>query len=129
MASSTSSNAITFRLPDFLSMCPTKPSVKEDFKQAGAESLAWFDSFDVLSARKRKAFIQSDADLLVAYTYPYSGDVEYRTCLDFISLLFALDEITDDQNAADARKTMASFLHTLDGDACDGTIISRMTTR
>ena len=105
------------------------PSVKKAYKKAGAESLAWFDTFNVLAPRKREIFIKSDADLLVAYTYPYAGDEEYRTCLDFISLLFALDEITDDQNADDARKTMASFLATLDGKACDGSVISRMTER
>lgn len=129
MASSSSSTPVTFKLPDFVSISNLTSSVKKDFKKAGAESLAWFDSFKVLSARKLEMFIKSDADLLVAYTYPYAGDEEYRTCLDFISLLFALDEITDDQNADEARSTMASFLATLDGEACDGSIISRMTAR
>lgn len=128
MASS-SSSSVSFKLPDFAAMTKFKPSVKETFKHVGADSLAWFDSFGVLSPRKRDIFIKSDADLLVAYTYPYAGDEEYRTCLDFISLLFALDEITDDQNADDARKTMASFLRTLDGGDCDGSVISRMTAR
>ncbi|KAL5485913.1 hypothetical protein ACEPAI_6956 [Sanghuangporus weigelae] len=126
MASSSSPRA-SFKLPDFASMTKLTSSVKKPFKHVGAESLAWFDSFGVLSAQKREIFIKSDADLLVAYTYPYAGDEEYRTCLDFISLLFALDEITDDQNADDARKTMASFLKTLDGGDCDGSVISRMT--
>ncbi|EJD06758.1 terpenoid synthase [Fomitiporia mediterranea MF3/22] len=122
-----SSTPITFKLPDFVAMSKLTASVKPDFKRAGADSLAWFDSFNVLSTRKLEIFIKSDADLLVAYTYPYAGDEEYRTCLDFISLLFALDEITDDQNADDARKTMISFLNTLDGQECDGSVISRMT--
>lgn len=117
----------TFRIPDFLSMCNYASAVNPCYKEAGAESLAWFDSFSVLSPRKRVMFIHSNADLLVAYTYPYAGYEEFRTCLDFISLLFALDEITDDQTGADARKTMASFLSTLAGNPCDGTIISRMT--
>lgn len=121
----------TFKLPDFLSMCEFAPraSMKLDYQKAGQESLQWFDSFNVLSARKRKIFLLSNADLLVAHTYPYAGDEEYRTCLDMISLLFALDEITDDQNSEDAANTMASFLNTLGGSKCDGTVISRMTAR
>ena len=103
--------------------------MKSDYKEDGKSSLAWFDGFEVLSERKRTMFIHSNADLLVAHTYPYAGNEEYRTCLDFISLLFALDEITDDQNEKDARNTMISFLNTLDGKQCDGSVISRMTAR
>lgn len=103
--------------------------MKRNHEKAGQESLAWFDSFKVLSPRKRQIFILSNADLLVAHTYPYAGDEEFRTCLDFISLLFALDEITDDQNREEAATTMASFLNTLRGGKCDGTVISRMTAR
>ena len=119
----------SFRLPDLLSMCPFTPSMKSDYKEDGKSSLAWFDGFKVLSERKRTMFIHSNADLLVAHTYPYAGNEEYRTCLDFISLLFALDEITDDQNEKDARNTMISCLNTLDGKQCDGSVISRMTAR
>lgn len=109
-------------------MCPgSSSSINPCYKEAGKESLAWMDSFRVLTPRKRAIFIHSNADLLVAHTYPYAGYEEFRTCLDFISLLFALDEITDDQNEADARKTMMSLLHTLSGEPCDGSIISRMT--
>ncbi|THH10888.1 hypothetical protein EW145_g1027 [Phellinidium pouzarii] len=116
-----------FRIPDFLSMCEYASSLNPCYKAAGVESLTWFDSFSVLTPRKRTMFIHSNADLLVAYTYPYAGYDEFRTCLDFISLLFALDEITDDQTGTDARLTMASFLNTLAGDPCDGSVISRMT--
>lgn len=108
-------------------MCNYSPSLNSCYKEAGVESLQWFDGFKVLAPRKRTIFLHSNADLLVGYTYPYAGYEEFRTVLDFISLLFALDEITDDQNEADARKTMASFLSTLSGKPCNGTVISRMT--
>ena len=108
-------------------MCNYSPALNSCYKEVGVESLRWFDAFRVLSSKKRAIFLHSNADLLVGYTYPYAGSEEFRTVLDFISLLFALDEITDDQTEADARKTMASFLSTLSGNPCDGTIISQMT--
>ena len=108
-------------------MCKYLPALNPCYKEGGVESLAWFDKFHVLTPRKRTIFLHSNADLLVGYTYPYAGYEEFRTVLDFISLLFALDEITDDQNERDARRTMASFLSTLSGKPCDGSVISRMT--
>lgn len=108
-------------------MCNYSPALNSCYKEAGVESLQWFDSFRVLSTRKRTIFLHSDPDLLVGYTYPHAGYEEFRTVLDFISLLFALDEITDDQSEVDARITMASFLSTLSGKPCDGTVISLMT--
>jgi len=55
-------------------------------------------------------FIQCCNELLVSHTYPYAGYEQFRTCCDFVNLLFVIDEISDDQSGRDARATGQIFL-------------------
>lgn len=86
------------------------------FKRASAESSAWIDSFNVFRDRKRADFIQSCTELLVSYGYPSASYEEFRTCCDFMNIVFLLDEICDDQDEGDSRSTGETFLRALRGD-------------
>ncbi|CAL1716798.1 unnamed protein product [Somion occarium] len=82
----------TFTLPDLLSMCPLKGSVNPHYQKAAAESSAWINSYNVFSDQKRAFFIQGSNELLVSHTYPYADYEQFRTCCDFVNLLFVVDE-------------------------------------
>ncbi len=55
--------------------------------------------------RKRAFFIQGENELLCSYAYPYADYEQFKTCCDFVNLLFVLDEISDVQTGKDATQT------------------------
>ncbi|KAF5366980.1 hypothetical protein D9758_003966 [Tetrapyrgos nigripes] len=99
-----------FTLPDLLAQCPLKGTTNPYYREAGAESSAWINAFNVFTDKKRAFFALGCNELLVAHTYPYAGYVEFRTCCDFVNLLFVVDEVSDEQNGRDARRTGQIFL-------------------
>lgn len=62
-----------FRLPDLIATCPLKGDINPHYKEAGAESAAWINSYNVFTDRKKAYFMQGCNELLVAHTYPYAG--------------------------------------------------------
>lgn len=116
-----------FILPDLFAICPFSHSFNPHFERAAAESSAWIDSFHVFRDRKRAFFMQSNAELLAGFVYPYAGYEELRTCCDFINVLFVMDEISDDQDGDGARTTMGKHLTVLRELQGDDSAISRMS--
>lgn len=118
-----------FYLPDLLALStPFKGSTNPHYKRGAAESRAWINSFNVFTDRKRAFFIQGCNELLVSHTYPHAGYDEFRTCCDFINLLFVVDEISDEQNGADARRTGEVYLNVMrDPEWDDGSKLAQIT--
>lgn len=98
------------------------------YKEASAASRAWVNGYDVFTDRKRAFFVQGCNELLVSRTYPYAGYEQFRTCCDFVNLLFVIDEISDDQNGKDAKKTGETYLNVMRNPNCDDqSILANMT--
>ena len=135
MSSSNSNNTNTkttsnesFVLPDLLSLCPLKGSTNPHYAEAAAESSAWINGFNIFTDTKRAFFVQGCNELLVSHAYPYAGYEHFRTCCDFVNVLFVVDEISDDQNGADARSTGMVFLQAmLDPLWDDGSVLAQIT--
>ncbi|OBZ72724.1 Linoleate 10R-lipoxygenase COP4 [Grifola frondosa] len=109
-------------------MAPFKGSFNPHYAEASAESSAWINSYRVLSDRKRAFFLQGGSELLCAYAYPYAGYEQFRTCCDFVNLLFTVDEISDDQNGKDAYGTGLVFYNSMrDLNWDDGSTLCKMT--
>lgn len=118
----------TFKLPDLLSMCPVKGSTNPHYAKAAAESSAWTNSYNLFTDQKRAFFIQGSNELLVSHTYPYADYEQFRTCCDFVNLLFVVDEVSDDQSGRDARATGNIFLQVMRHDDWDdGSPLAQMT--
>ncbi|KAK7463064.1 Sesquiterpene synthase 10 [Stygiomarasmius scandens] len=117
-----------FILPDLLSCCPLKGATNPHYRQAGAESAAWINSYNIFTDQKRAFFIQGCNELLVSHTYPYAEFEQFRTCCDFVNLLFVVDEVSDDQNGRDARATGQIFLKAMkDPTNTDTSTLSTIT--
>lgn len=117
-----------FILPDLLSLCPFESSTNPHYARGSAESRAWIDSYDIFTDKKRAFFIQGCNELLVSYVYPYAGYEQFRTCCDFVNLLFVIDEVSDEQSGADARRTGGIFLNVMrDPSWDDGSKMAKMT--
>ncbi|EAU85540.1 hypothetical protein CC1G_06441 [Coprinopsis cinerea okayama7 len=117
-----------FTLPDLFSICPLQDATNPWYKQAAAESRAWINSYNIFTDRKRAFFIQGSNELLCSHVYAYAGYEQFRTCCDFVNLLFVVDEISDDQNGQDARATGRIFVNAMrDAHWDDGSILAKIT--
>jgi hypothetical protein len=123
------SSANSFLLPDLLALSkPFKGSTNPHYRKAAAESRAWVNSYNIFTDRKRAFFIQGYNELLVSHTYPHAGYEEFRTICDFVNLLFVVDEVSDDQNGADARRTGEVYLNAMKYPGwTDGSALAKMT--
>lgn len=75
-------------------------------------------------------FILGSNELLASLTYPQAGYDTFRTCCDFLNLLFVIDEISDDQSGEGARLTGKVFLNAIrDSECTDGSesVLAKMT--
>lgn len=82
------STKLQFTLPDLLAACPFKDATNPHYKEAAAESRAWINSYNVFTDRKRAFFVQGSNELLCSHVYAYAGYEQFRTCCDFVSLIF-----------------------------------------
>ncbi|KAI0030533.1 terpenoid synthase [Vararia minispora EC-137] len=121
--------ATSFVLPDLLACSSAfKDASSPHWKRASTESRAWVNSYHVFSDRRAAFFSQGQSELLVSHAYVFAEYDEFRTICDFINLLFVLDEISDYQNAGDARATGEPFLRVLrDPEWSDGSKIALLT--
>ena len=123
-----SSPSRQFILPDLLPVCPFEGSESPHYSKAAPESSAWVNSYNILTNKKRAYFVQGSNELLVSHTYPYADYEQFRTCCDFVNLLFVVDEVSDDQDGKDARRTGNIFLYAMrDSNWDDGSLLAQMT--
>ncbi|EIW57364.1 terpenoid synthase [Trametes versicolor FP-101664 SS1] len=121
-------SAQQFTLPDLLAVCPLKDATNPHYAQAAAESTAWVKSYNIFDARKLAFLLQGSSELLVSHAYPYAPYEQFRTCCDFVNLLFVVDEVSDDQNGKDARRTGEVYLNVMRyPDWDDGSALAKMT--
>ena len=114
-------------LPDLIKACPFTFATNPNYAEIAPQSSAWFDKFNAVTSLKRSAIIQASSELLSSYAYPYAGPEAFRTCCDFVTVLFALDEITDDEKGVDALTTGQRFLKVLESKPHDEHVISRLS--
>ena len=91
-----SDEVVTFVLPDIIDYCPFELKVNPHYESASAESDQWFDSFNIHRGAKYTEFHRARFGLLTAMSYPEASQTHLRNCCDFMSWLFAFDDLTDD---------------------------------
>jgi hypothetical protein len=140
------SKANGFYLPDLFSVSTAfSDSINPHYKEAAAESQAWVNKYNLLPDRKRAFFAQGRSELLVAHAYPRAPFEQLRAVCDLVNLLFVvsslklvlfscrpisikIDEISDDQDGSDARKTGQVYLNAMrDPNWDDGSSLAKMT--
>ncbi|KAH0585068.1 Pentalenene synthase [Termitomyces sp. J132] len=102
-----------FLLPDLLAACPLDGGVNPHYEKGAAESRAWINSYNVFTDRKRAFFVLGSNERLVSRAYKYADFEQFRTCCDFVNLLFVFDEISDEQTGKDALSTGNIFLNAM----------------
>ncbi|KAH8100907.1 isoprenoid synthase domain-containing protein [Cristinia sonorae] len=117
-----------FYLPDLLAVCPFEDATSPHYRRAAAESSTWVNNYNLFNDRKRAFFNQGLSELLVSHAYCYADYDQFRTCCDFVNLLFVVDEISDEQNGKDAGETGMVYLNAMqDAEWDDGSVLAKMT--
>ncbi|KIJ66678.1 hypothetical protein HYDPIDRAFT_85207 [Hydnomerulius pinastri MD-312] len=118
-----------FLLPDLFAPCPQRlGDASPHYKEAGAESKAWIMGYDVFSPDKEVTFVNCCNELLCSRVYPYAAYEEFRTCCDFVNLLFVIDDLSDDMDGEDARDACDTFYQCmLDPEFKDSSALAKMT--
>lgn len=99
---------MSFTLPDLVAICPFVCQRNPHYPDVSTKSSEWLLSFNVLDDAKRAHFTQVDYGLLTAYVYPTADEEHFKTCCDFINILFALDDISDEMSSPDASQMMVN---------------------
>ncbi|WP_330179291.1 hypothetical protein OHB26_22745 [Nocardia sp. NBC_01503] len=78
--------------------CPVQRSVHPMLASIEAASLAWLDAYEVMAADLRAEFRAGSPGALGSYTYPRGTLEGTRLASDFITWLFAFDDLYCDAN-------------------------------
>ncbi|KAI5835131.1 terpenoid synthase [Schizophyllum commune Tattone D] len=110
-----------FILPDLESpVCALFPrATNPHYGAVLDESREWFDSFSFFPDKKRAYFQQCIFELLASHSFPYAEYSKFRVCCDWLNLVFAFDEVSDEQNGPDARKTTDVYIRAMRGLTVD----------
>ena len=121
-------SAPQFILPDLYAVCPLKGQSSPHYEEAAAQSREWVNGYKLFKGAKLAYFLQGNNELLVSHTYPYAPFDQFRTCCDFVNLLFVVDEVSDEQDGYNARVTGEIFLNSMRyPDWDDGSALAKMT--
>ncbi|KZT28204.1 terpenoid synthase [Neolentinus lepideus HHB14362 ss-1] len=119
---------LQLRLPDLFAVCPFKGSTNPHYAEVRRESSDWVVKHSAVTGKQLQHILMGNVELLASYMYPLADRDRFRTCCDFINLLYAIDEISDVQSSEDARKTGFVCLNAMKDDKWDdGSALAKMS--
>ncbi|KAJ7718889.1 isoprenoid synthase domain-containing protein [Mycena olivaceomarginata] len=96
--------AVSFTLPDLLSICGFPLRMNRHRKQVAAETIRWIlrETSDTELTHKVRVL---KCGVLAAMCYPQAGFPQLRVCNDFLTFLFHIDDISDVMDSLGAKET------------------------
>jgi len=94
---------MAFRLPELHRNWPFPRIVNPFFKEGSQASREWFESYQLFNATLQHKFRGIESGTLAAFAYPKLSKDHFRVVCDLMNILFAMDDLSDPLNAADAR--------------------------
>ena len=89
--------APTFRLPDYISICPYPLRINPHYHITSVLSDNWIHAHGVhLNEAQRRSYQDNDFSRLVAYSYPTANELRFRILCDYFNCLYAFDDLTDE---------------------------------
>lgn len=123
-----SSHPRIIHLPSFHSICRWQASCNTHHEVVSAASRQWVASYNILSPYDWSIFTKCLPELLASWAYPRATPDQLRICCDLISLLFIVDDVSDDQTGEGAASTGSTLLDALRDETFDnGTTLCKMT--
>ncbi|KAG8696130.1 hypothetical protein FRC08_007345 [Ceratobasidium sp. 394] len=106
------------RMPNIVSYTGEvlKTKVNPKWKEAEAGSYAWFDSYGLVTGRKRQVYFNAGFGLMGALAFADAELERLRPAMDFILWLFAFDDLNDVEGLEDvngAKRTVDDVMNVL----------------
>lgn len=103
-------------IPDLLSICNLQSDTNPHEDVVRAETEKWVSSYGIFTDAKWSKFLESDVPRFASRTYSYADYEKLRDCSDFCLLMFALDDITDDEDKKEGTLTSQASIHAMQSD-------------
>lgn len=103
-------------IPDFFSFFNFPSNLNPHEDDIRAESEEWVFSLCAFTESQRSQLLASDIPRFASRTYPYASYEKFRICCDYSLLVFAIDEITDDEDLKQGPVT-CTLVGAMGGDA------------
>ncbi|KAL5518434.1 hypothetical protein ACEPAH_116 [Sanghuangporus vaninii] len=111
---------IALKLPDLQSLTPFNwAGCNPLYSPSKRESTEWMLSHGIFPDLSCSRLLASHPELLGAYIYPYADANTLRIATDVLTILFALDEVTDGQGEQEALASRNTFVNALTGKSID----------
>ncbi|PAV15125.1 terpenoid synthase [Pyrrhoderma noxium] len=101
---------VQFSIPDLIKDCPFELNFNPHGILAGVQSDNWISEQSNFSTNRRYNLRGLKCGLLAAMTYPDAPAPELRTCCDFLSFLFHIDDLSDDMDGGGTLSTRKAVI-------------------
>ena len=104
---------MSFHLPDIHHDWPFPRIDNPHYAEVAQDSMRWAESFKIFSGARQRSFQAILPSLLGSMAYPNHSRVHFRTACDLMTILFAVDEISDRLNPEEAKVIADTVLDAL----------------
>ncbi|KAM6496752.1 Isoprenoid synthase domain containing protein [Amanita muscaria] len=99
----TTDEIITFVLPDLVSHCPYPYRIHPNWKEPAQDSEQWTKEVINFTSERLAEFLGAKFGEFAATCYPETDASRLRTCMDFLTFAFVIDDAMDEFGAEGAR--------------------------
>jgi hypothetical protein len=100
----------SYRLPNLHAGWPFPKILNPLYSEVSPDSLKWIDSYHIFTSNQQDKFGRIKAGMLGAFAYPVHGRKDLRLACDLMNVLFAVDEVSDVLDGAEAEELSAKIL-------------------
>jgi len=103
-------------IPDLLSILNLQSDINPYEDVVRAETEKWVYGYGIFTDVRWEKFLESDVPRFASRTFSYADREKLRDCSDFCLLMFALDDITDDEDKKEGTLTGQASIHAMQSD-------------
>ncbi|KAJ8461861.1 hypothetical protein ONZ51_g11271 [Trametes cubensis] len=97
-------------IPDLLAHWPWPRAINPMYGEVSKEANYWFRSFKLFTPESQHAIDRGDSARIAAMAVPHGSREHLRSCMDYMHVLFTIDEYTDKQPPPTVRALVDSCI-------------------
>jgi hypothetical protein len=105
-----------FYIPNLLSILNLQSNTNPHEDVVREETEKWVYDYGIFTDAKWDKFLESDVPHFASRTFSYADREKLRDCSDFCLLMFALDDITDDEDKKEGTLTGQASINAMQSD-------------
>ncbi|KAH9884940.1 isoprenoid synthase domain-containing protein [Cubamyces lactineus] len=97
-------------IPELLAHWPWPRAINPLYQEVSEEANHWFKSFKLFTPESQHAIDRGDSSRIAAMALPHGSREHLRSCMDYMHVLFTIDEYTDKQPPPTVRALVDSCI-------------------